>query len=322
MQGVRGVSRWRALRSALALLVVLAAAGGAGPAAAQTAGVFADLRGHWAEPVAGALVQSGIIAGRGRFDPSDPVAFGDWALWLCAVLQWPQRPDCAVIQVAGPVSRAEALAAAAREAPTVYVAEPAVPTDVRAHRLESDLLRALRAGLVRGYPDATLQPDRSLTRAEAVVILGRLLVNRHEQGEWRLAPEEQTPLDRLRLRLHPELAGPHRYISVHGEDGRLIAARVRVAETRVQRMVGAESGLGEGLMLMDTGGIHTRWGPVPLDVAFLSATGKVVAVYAELPRGVVRYGEGAVTALELPGGSLARLGIKVGEQLQVAPAGD
>ncbi|NEW04710.1 hypothetical protein GK047_01580 [Paenibacillus sp. SYP-B3998] len=47
--------------------------------------------------------------------------------------------------------------------------------DIRGHWGEAIIAQVMAAGLMDGYPDGTFQPDRELTRAEAVAILNRLL---------------------------------------------------------------------------------------------------------------------------------------------------
>lgn len=46
-------------------------------------------------------------------------------------------------------------------------------SDIAGHWAEGDLVAAANADLIRGYPDGTMRPDQSVTRAEAVAMLNR-----------------------------------------------------------------------------------------------------------------------------------------------------
>lgn len=73
---------------------------------------------------------------------------------------------------------------------------------------------------------------------------------------------------------------------------------------------------GEGLLLSPCRGIHMIGMKYPIDVAFLDAEGVVVAVYADLePWQRTRMHQNALSALELPAGTLARTQTVVGDKL-------
>jgi hypothetical protein len=56
----------------------------------------------------------------------------------------------------------------------------------------------------------------------------------------------------------------------------------------------------------------------PIDVAFLDAGSLVVATYAELrPGRITGFHRSAAAALELPAGTLARTGTRVGDRLTI-----
>ena len=73
---------------------------------------------------------------------------------------------------------------------------------------------------------------------------------------------------------------------------------------------------GEGLLLTPCKGIHMIGMEYAIDVAFLDQSGVVVATYAELePWQRTRMHSTALSALELPAGTLARTGTVVGDRL-------
>lgn len=320
--------------SILTLLLAAAALLGLQPGPAAAAGAAVASPPHWSAPVAAALQEAGIVGADPRpgadprlgaasgLNPDAPLPAATWALWLCRTVAWPDPGTCpadpggAAIR---PLARVAALAQAVEHAPARYGAGT-LPPDAATHPRAGVLATAVAAGLLRGDPNGNLAPDRPLTVAEGLTVAGRLLVNRLEGQSWRLEPDRQGPADRLRLLLHPELAGPHRYVRVvrtgPGGGETLVAGAARVAEGAIARMVGAESGLGDGLLLRETAAIHTRWGPVPLDVVFVDAAGVILGTFAELPRGMVRGVPGAQDALELPGGRIRALGLAAGQQLR------
>ncbi|WP_372629898.1 cadherin-like beta sandwich domain-containing protein [Cohnella sp.] len=104
---------------------------------------------HWASEAIAAMQLAGLMRGdtQGRF-----------------------RPEAAV-------TRAEMASIVARLLPsgTTGQARTDVPEDVRGHWAADAIGQALQAGILKGYPDGTFRPDRTLTRAEAVRVLNQLL---------------------------------------------------------------------------------------------------------------------------------------------------
>ena len=103
------------------------------------------------------------------------------------------------------------------------------------------------------------------------------------------------------------------------ETGRVVVARLRVAENAWQRAIGllGHAGLAddEALLLSPCGGVHT-WGMrFPIDLLFLDREGRTLRVAPDVRpwriRGPVR---GARTVVELPAGAAARLHLQVGRR--------
>jgi uncharacterized membrane protein (UPF0127 family) len=105
--------------------------------------------------------------------------------------------------------------------------------------------------------------------------------------------------------------------------------RLEVAASWLARLRGliGRKGLadGEGLYLPGTNGVHMLFMRFPIDCLFLSAprgdgSRAVIAVCQHLApwRGVVWWIRGAHGAVELPSGSVAAAGIKVGEPIWLA----
>ena len=97
-------------------------------------------------------------------------------------------------------------------------------------------------------------------------------------------------------------------------DGTVVAASCAVANsfmTRLRGLLGrSELAAGEGLCLQDCSSIHMFFMRFPIDVAFVNAEGQVLhACHAIRPWRMSRHVFGAKAALELPAGTLQRLGI-------------
>lgn len=300
----------------------LAAQAGPTTVAAMATGPT-DLAGHWSATTVLALQQAGVLTPSPTFAPTAPIASSDWQVWICQALAWPQPTTCPSPPAAAeqPPTRLAAVQDLLPLAPNRLMPSAQLPAGLTSHPGSGILKQALTTGLLTGDPLGRLDPDRILTRAEAAVLIGRLVINRQADTAWHLEPEQQTPLDRLRLLLHPELSGPQRHVTITTVAGETVASPVRVAESSLALTVGAEYGLGAGLLLRHTSAIHTRWGPVPLDVVFLNDAGKILDAFSELPRGVTRGALTATQALELPGGAIARLRLQPGAILVITSGG-
>jgi uncharacterized membrane protein (UPF0127 family) len=122
---------------------------------------------------------------------------------------------------------------------------------------------------------------------------------------------------------------PTRLIARNIDTGQIVATRVAVASSRIDRAVGllTRSSLapGEALFITPCRGVHT-WGMrFTIDVLALDEGGVVVdAVPALGPWRIRLPRRGAINVLELPEGSLARTNTKLGHRidLQLVPAWD
>lgn len=94
------------------------------------------------------------------------------------------------------------------------------------------------------------------------------------------------------------------------------------SESRRRGLLGRETlPAGEGVYLVPCQWIHMFGMRFPIDVAFLSSSGRVLAVHERLrpwrlSRPVLR----AEGALELPAGTLRSTGTRVGDVLELVPA--
>lgn len=108
---------------------------------------------------------------------------------------------------------------------------------------------------------------------------------------------------------------------MNGEGGRVVCERCEVAQSPVSRARGllGRTGLsqGEGMLLKPTFSIHTFFMRFPIDVVFLDRDGAVVDVVRRLKpwRAATRIRARAV--LELAAGEADRVGVQVGEQLEL-----
>lgn len=120
--------------------------------------------------------------------------------------------------------------------------------------------------------------------------------------------------------MHGDLA------AINVKNGGQIAERIAIARGMLERMRGllGRPSLrpGEGLLLQPCNGIHTVGMRYPIDVLFLDRRGRVKrAVHALNPGRMVPYVRGAVKAIELPAGTLARAGVRAGDEVWlVSPA--
>ena len=114
--------------------------------------------------------------------------------------------------------------------------------------------------------------------------------------------------------------------AINVKNGGQIAERIAIARGMFERMRGllGRPSLrpGEGLLLQPCNGVHTVGMRYPIDVLFLDRRGRVKrAVHALNPGRMVPYVRGAAKAIELPAGTLARAGVRAGDEVWlVSPA--
>jgi uncharacterized membrane protein (UPF0127 family) len=103
-------------------------------------------------------------------------------------------------------------------------------------------------------------------------------------------------------------------------NGTTVAGDVTVAATPWTRFMGLmgrrELPAGEGLCLRPCSSIHMFFMRIPLDAVFLDKDGVVVRMYPSLrPWRVTRVVGKAKACIELPAGTLAAAGVRVGDRL-------
>ena len=101
--------------------------------------------------------------------------------------------------------------------------------------------------------------------------------------------------------------------------GALLADRVEVADrwwSRARGLLGRKLRDGDGLLIRPCRAVHMLGMTYPIDVLFLDADHRVVAMYPGLrPARVTGYHQGAAMALALPAGVVERTGTRVGDRL-------
>ena len=101
---------------------------------------------------------------------------------------------------------------------------------------------------------------------------------------------------------------------------RVVCSRVTLARTlwaRTRGLIGRPLlADGQGLLIEPCQGVHTFFMRHPIDVVFLDAEDRVVALRESLrPWRMTRLFRQAYATLELPAGAVAELGLAVGHQL-------
>jgi hypothetical protein len=114
------------------------------------------------------------------------------------------------------------------------------------------------------------------------------------------------------------------YRVVNETRGKVLGTRVGLADrfwTRLRGLLGKKAlEPGEGLILVPCRGVHMYGMTYPIDVAFADRTGEIVALYRELAPGArTKVHSGARVAVELPPGTLAETGTRIGDRLAWRP---
>jgi len=104
--------------------------------------------------------------------------------------------------------------------------------------------------------------------------------------------------------------------------GRLLAGRLRVADTAWTRMRGLLGypplRPGEGLWIRPSNGVHTVGMRYPIDVLFLDGRRRVIDLYENLPPlRLTRVRWAARSVIELPVPVIVESGTQVGDQLEI-----
>ena len=104
--------------------------------------------------------------------------------------------------------------------------------------------------------------------------------------------------------------------------GAVLAERVEVADrwwSRARGLLGRKLREGDGLLIRPCRAVHMLGMTYPIDVLFLDADHRVVAIYPGLrPARLTGYHKGAEMALELPAGVADRTGTRIGDRLSPA----
>jgi uncharacterized protein len=106
------------------------------------------------------------------------------------------------------------------------------------------------------------------------------------------------------------------------DTGVIIANRVNVASTRAKRAIGllGRNHLepGEALWITPCHGVHTWFMRFDIDVLALDANGVVVDIVSTMKPWRMRLPKpGASSVLELPAGTLAKIGMKIGHHIKI-----
>lgn len=105
--------------------------------------------------------------------------------------------------------------------------------------------------------------------------------------------------------------------------GVLLVDRGQVAGTvwtRFKGLIGVRELMpGDGLAIIPCNGVHCMFMSIPIDVVYVSADHRVVALDPEMrPWAVGRFYRGVHYVVELPAGTIRHTGTAVGDQLRVS----
>jgi len=107
--------------------------------------------------------------------------------------------------------------------------------------------------------------------------------------------------------------------------GTVLARRAGVADTfwlRLRGLLGrGELAPGEGLILRPTAAVHTFLMGFAIDVVHVDREGRVLQVRHQLERGRTSTARGGYAVVELPAGTVAATGTRVGDVLRFEAVG-
>lgn len=147
-------------------------------------GAFSDVSiTHWANEAIEKLKAKGIVEGEyGRFYPDRPLTRAEFVVMLERQFTIPDLTGCTKETAADGTSTESATgtsadsAAAAGEDTTSCQTPVQKPADLpSSHWAYESMMNAVQKGLLSGYADGTLRPDRSLTRGEAAALIDRVI---------------------------------------------------------------------------------------------------------------------------------------------------
>ncbi|AFH65045.1 N-acetylmuramoyl-L-alanine amidase [Paenibacillus caseinilyticus] len=140
--------------------------------------VFPDLTGHWAREAVLRLKAQGLVEGAagGRYEPRRVLTRAEWVTLLGRLFDLPQAAAGSGCSDGGAGSGVSGAVYGGGEGCRPEAARGAAAfRDVNAgHWAFAALDKAVKAGVLEGYPNGTLRPDRPVTRAEVASLLQRL----------------------------------------------------------------------------------------------------------------------------------------------------
>ena len=121
-------------------------------------------------------------------------------------------------------------------------------------------------------------------------------------------------------------ASTRRHVLVDGTSGAVVADTLLTAFTSEDRNKGllGRSSLADGsaMIIAPCTAVHTFFMQFPIDIAFVARSGKVRKVRHTVRPWRLAAAFGAFAVIELPAGTLQRIGTAVGNTLAVQPASD
>lgn len=211
------------MKKTLAIIVTSALLLGLYPLAAAAAS-YSDLPGsHWAYKAILEMSDSGIINGfpDGTFKPADTVTYGEF-IKMAYIAQGGNEPEQNTSNWALPYYEAAAGAGLFAES---HISKADIPYPIPREYMalvlsnilgevsiedydgvqakfadiswdtprEYDITKVAAYGLITGYPDGTFKPERTLSRAEAAIVIYRLVNEDEREIPEKEAGEEETP---------------------------------------------------------------------------------------------------------------------------------
>jgi uncharacterized protein len=117
-----------------------------------------------------------------------------------------------------------------------------------------------------------------------------------------------------------EVRSAHGVVALVREDGSTVCERCVVANKMIPRMRGLlgrrSLPAGDGLLIRPAPSVHTFFMRFPIDVVFLSRSGEVLKISADVGPWRARSCRGAYAVLELAAGEAERRGFAVGDHIE------
>jgi N-acetylmuramoyl-L-alanine amidase len=148
--------------------------------------VFYDLSNHWAKEHILKLETLGLVKGdRGAFHPNRQMTRAEYMTVLDNLFSFERLLNNKELEAEQPKEEEMAKDETVQEEEIVHVEVPLQFVDLtEKHWAHSSLLLAAQLGILHGYEDGTIRPDRPISRAEMVVIFDKLALSE--------IPDDQT----------------------------------------------------------------------------------------------------------------------------------